>query len=70
MNISFDSVTHGNKTDDDLPPVFSIASTSGSSRSIDGHNDIGFVEFCIDEQPPPKYDDAIVIKPPIPITVV
>lgn len=47
-----------------MPPVFSIAAASGSSRSID---DVGFVEFCIDEQPPPKYDDVIVIKPPIPV---
>ncbi|XP_055319777.1 uncharacterized protein LOC129577190 [Sitodiplosis mosellana] len=62
--------TRGNKTDDDMPPVFAIASASGSSRSINDHNDIGFVEFCIDDQPPPKYDDAIVIKPQMPITVV
>lgn len=52
-----------------MPPVFSITSVLGSSRSID---DVGFVEFCIDEQPPPpKYDDAIVIKPPpTPIAVI
>lgn len=53
-----------------MPPVFAIASASGSSRSINDYNNTGFVEFCIDEQPPPKYDDCFVIKPPRTIAVV
>lgn len=60
-------VARTQKTVDDLPPVFCISSTSAMSRS--NQSDHGFVDICIDDQPPP-YDDAFVIKPPRPMVAV
>lgn len=59
-------VERSNKTDDDPPPIFSIttiSTASSSSQMGDNSNDVEFINISIDEQPPPQYDDAIVVKP-------
>lgn len=54
-------VTRSNKTDDDPPPpIFTIANMS---NTLNDYNDGEFVDISI-EQPPPPYDDIIVVKPP------
>lgn len=58
--------SRGNKMNDDTP-IFSIISMQSSasvSRMSDQRD--GFVDICIEEQPP-NYNDSIVIKPPKPV---
>lgn len=41
-----------------------MSNTSSTSRMNESNE---FVDICIDEQPPPHYDDVIVVKPPKPL---
>lgn len=62
--VSFLVQRGSNKIDDDPPPIFSIttmSAASSSSRMGDHSNE--FVDISIEEQPPPHYDDVIVVKP-------